>query len=104
MKVVKRKIKWELRKGRKREQGETTKENEDRPDGNLPKDVLVDQRKAKFVEAEDGGQERAEDGNEQPGTGINEFLIMKKKDTPILPPGTPRPELEDPAGGNLDID
>jgi chromosomal replication initiation ATPase DnaA len=36
------KIKWELRKGRKRERGKTAKENEDRPDWHLPKDVLVD--------------------------------------------------------------
>jgi len=41
--MVKRKIKWGLRKGRKKEQGETAKENEDRSDRNLPKDVLVDQ-------------------------------------------------------------
>jgi len=93
-----------LRKGRKREQGETAKENKDRPDRNVPKNVLVDQREAKFVEAEDDGQERAENGDEQVGEGINEFLIMKqKKDTPMQPPGAPRPELEDPAGGNLDI-
>lgn len=51
--------------------------NEDRPNENLPKDVLVDQREAKFVEAEDSGQERAEDGDKQVGEGINEFLIMK---------------------------
>lgn len=105
VKMVKRKIKWELRKGRKKEQGETTKENEDRPDGNLPKDVPVDQREAKFVEAEESGQERAEDRDEQVGEGINKFLIMKhKKDMPMPPPETPRPELEDPAGGNLDTD
>jgi len=100
----KRKIKGELRKGRKREQGETAKENEGWSDRNLPKDVLVDQREAKFMDAEDDGQERAEDGDEQVAEEINEFLIMKqKKDTPMRPPGTPRPELEDPAGGNLDI-
>jgi hypothetical protein len=41
----------------------------------------------------------------QVGEGINEFLIMKqKKDMPMPPPGTPHPEPEDPAGGNLDID
>lgn len=91
----KRKIKWELRKGRKREQGETAKENEDWPDRNLPKDVLVDQCEAKFVEAD--GQGRAEDGGEQVGGGINESLIMKqKKDAPMPPPGTPHPELEEP--------
>jgi hypothetical protein len=37
------KIKQGLRKDRRREWGEMAKENEDRPDGDLPKDVLVDQ-------------------------------------------------------------
>jgi hypothetical protein len=73
----KRKIKWELRKDKKREQGETAKENKSQLNGNLLKDVPVDQREAKFVEAEDDGQERAEDGDEQAGEGINESLIMK---------------------------
>jgi hypothetical protein len=71
------KIKRELRKGRRREQGETAKENEDRPGGDLPNEVLVDQSKVKFVEAEGDGQEKVEDGGEQVGKGINEFLIMK---------------------------
>ena len=67
--------------------------------GTCQKMYWVDQHEAKFVEAEDDGQERAEDGDEQVGVGINEFLIMEqKKDTPMPPPGTPRLELEDPAG------
>jgi hypothetical protein len=57
------------------------------------------------VEAEDDGQERAEGGGEQVGKGINESLVMKqKKDTSMPPLGTLDLELEDPAGGNLDID
>lgn len=71
------KIKRELRKGRRREQGETAKGNEDQLGGDLPNDVLVDQSKVKFVEAEGNGQEKVEDGDEQVGKGINEFLIMK---------------------------
>jgi hypothetical protein len=30
--------------------------------------------------------------------------MKQKKDTPMPPSGTPHPELEDPARGNLDID
>ena len=57
------------------------------------------------MEAEDDGQERAEGGDEQVGEGINESLVMKqKKDTPMPPLGTLHLELEDPAGGNPDID
>ena len=66
-----------MRKDKRREWGETAKENEDRPDGDLLKDILVDQRKVKFVEAEDNGQEKAEDEDERIGEGINEFLIAK---------------------------
>jgi hypothetical protein len=58
------KIKRGLKKAGRREWGETAKENEDRPDGDLLKDVLVDQGKVKFVEAEDNSQEKAEDGDE----------------------------------------
>jgi hypothetical protein len=70
-------VKRGLRKDRRKERGEAAKENEDRLDGGLPKDVLVDQRKVKFVKAEDSGQEKAEDEDEQIGEGINEFLVAK---------------------------
>ena len=66
-----------MRKDKRREWGETAKENGDRPDGDLPKNVLVDQRRMKFVEPWDNGQEKAEDGDEQIGEGIKEFLIAK---------------------------
>ena len=71
------KIKRELRKDRRRGQGETAKGNEDRLNGDLPNDVPADRSKVKFVEAEDKWPRKAEDGDEQVGKGINEFLIMK---------------------------
>jgi hypothetical protein len=101
----KRKIKWELRKDRKREQGEAAKENEDRPDGNLPKDVLVDHARQSSWKRRTMVKKGLRGGDEQVGEGINESLVMKqKKDTPMPPLGTLHLELEDPVGGYPDID
>lgn len=50
------------------------KENEDRLDGDLPKDVLYDQREVNFVEAEDDGQTKAGMGTSKSGKEFNVFF------------------------------
>jgi hypothetical protein len=70
----------------------------DQLDGDLPKDVLYDQREVNFVEAEDDGQTKAGMGTSKSGKELMCSLIMKqKKDALMPPPGTPHPELEDSA-------
>jgi hypothetical protein len=64
--------------------------------------LLVDEPNVNFAEVEIGGQEGADGDDLRVMEEDDEPLTMKQKDSPMPPPGTPYPELQDSAEGLLD--